>query len=84
MHYNLKKKESWYVQEGRFQFNWLNVEDGKLEGKTLEKGDSVLIDRGLPHQLISLEDNSIVFEVSTEHFDEDSYRVYRQTPEDLL
>lgn len=84
MHYHLKKKESWYVQEGRFQFNWLNVEDGKLEGKTLEKGDSVLIDRGLPHQLISLEDNSIVFEVSTEHFDEDSYRVYRETPEDLL
>ena len=84
MHYHLKKKESWYVQEGRFQFNWLNVEDGKLEGKTLEKGDSVLIERGLPHQLIALEDNSIVFEVSTQHFDEDSYRVYRQTPEDLL
>ena len=62
----------------------MNVEDGKLEGKTLEKGDSVLIDRGLPHQLIALEDNSIVFEVSTEHFDEDSYRVYRETPEDLL
>jgi mannose-6-phosphate isomerase-like protein (cupin superfamily) len=61
MHYHIKKKESWYVQEGRFQFNWLNVEDGKLEGKTLEKGDSVLIDRGLPHQLIALEDNSIVF-----------------------
>jgi quercetin dioxygenase-like cupin family protein len=84
MHYHIQKKESWYVQEGRFQFNWLNVEDGKLEGKTLEKGDSVLIERGLPHQLIALEDNSIVFEVSTQHFDEDSYRVYRQTPEDLL
>ena len=38
MHYHIQKKESWYVQEGRFQFNWLNVEDGKLEGKTLEKG----------------------------------------------
>ena len=84
MHYHIQKKESWYVQEGRFQFNWLNVEDGKLEGKTLEKGDSVLIERGLPHQLIALEDNSIVFEVSTQHFDEDSYRFYRQTPEDLL
>jgi quercetin dioxygenase-like cupin family protein len=84
MHYHLIKKESWYVQEGRFQFNWLNVEDGKLEGRTLEKGESVLIERGLPHQLIALEDNSIIFEVSTEHFDEDSYRVYRETPEDLL
>ncbi len=84
MHYHIQKKESWYVQEGRFQFNGLNVEDGKLEGKSLEKGDRVLIERWLPHQLIALEDNSIVFEVSTQHFDEDSYRVYRQTPEDLL
>ena len=84
MHYHLQKKESWYVQEGRFQFNWLDVENGNLIGKTLEKGESVLIERGLPHQLIALEDNSIIFEVSTEHFDEDSYRVYRETPEDLL
>jgi mannose-6-phosphate isomerase-like protein (cupin superfamily) len=84
MHYHLIKKESWYVQEGRFQFNWIDVENGKLQGTTLEKGQSVLIERGLPHQLISLQDNSIVFEVSTEHFDEDSYRVYRDSPEDLL
>jgi mannose-6-phosphate isomerase-like protein (cupin superfamily) len=84
MHYHIQKKESWYVQEGRFQFNWIDVENGKMEGGTLEKGESVLIERGLPHQLIALEDNSIVFEVSTEHFDEDSYRVYRNTPEDLL
>jgi hypothetical protein len=34
--------------------------------------------------LVSLEENSIVFEVSTEHFDEDSYRIYRETPNDLL
>jgi mannose-6-phosphate isomerase-like protein (cupin superfamily) len=84
MHYHLIKKESWYVQEGRFQFNWIDVENGKLQGTTLEKGQSVLIERGLPHQLIALQDNSIVFEVSTEHFDEDSYRVYRDSPEDLL
>jgi mannose-6-phosphate isomerase-like protein (cupin superfamily) len=84
MHYHLIKKESWYVQEGRFQFNWIDVENGKLQSTTLEKGQSVLIERGLPHQLIALQDNSIVFEVSTEHFDEDSYRVYRQSPEDLL
>jgi mannose-6-phosphate isomerase-like protein (cupin superfamily) len=84
MHYHLIKKESWYVQEGRFQFNWIDVENGKLEGTTLERGQSVLIERGLPHQLIALEDNSIIFEVSTEHFDEDSYRIYRQSPEDLL
>lgn len=84
MHYHIQKKETWYIQQGRFQFNWIDVENGKLEGKTLEQGETVLIERGLPHQLIALEDNSIVFEVSTEHFDEDSYRVYRNSPEDLL
>jgi len=84
MHYHLQKKETWYIQEGRFQFNYIDVENGKLKGTQLEKGQSVLIERGQPHQLIALADNSIVFEVSTEHFDEDSYRVYRETPEDLL
>ena len=84
MHYHLQKKETWYIQEGRFQFNYIDVENGKLKGTKLEKGQSVLIERGQPHQLIALEDNSIVFEVSTEHFDEDSYRVYRETPEELL
>lgn len=84
MHYHLKKKETWYVQEGSFQFNWINVEDGKFDSKVIIKGESVLIERGLPHQLIALQDNSIIFEVSTQHFDEDSYRIYRNTPNDLL
>lgn len=84
MHYHIIKKETWYIQQGRFQFNWIDVDNGELKSTTLETGQSVLIERGLPHQLMALEDNSIVFEVSTEHFDEDSYRIYRQSPEDLL
>ena len=84
MHYHLKKKETWYIQQGSFQFNWIDVEDGTHDSRIIKKGDSVLIERGLPHQLIALEDNSIVFEVSTQHFDEDSYRIYRNTPNDLL
>ena len=84
MHYHLKKKETWYVQEGGFEFNWIDVETAERKRKIIKEGDSVLIQRGLPHQLIALKDNSIVFEVSTEHFDEDSYRIYRDTPNDLL
>ena len=84
MHYHLKKKESWYVQEGSFKFDYIDVENGKKESIVMLKGDSVTIERGLPHQLTSLENNSIMFEVSTEHFDEDSYRIYRNTPNDLL
>ena len=84
MHYHLKKKETWYIQQGSFQFNWIDVEDGQHDSRIIKVGDSVLINRGLPHQLIALEDNSTIFEVSTEHFDEDSYRIYRNTPNDLL
>ena len=84
MHYHLKKKETWYVQSGSFQFNWIDVENGQHDSRIIKVGDSVLINRGLPHQLIALEDNSTIFEVSTEHFDEDSYRIYRNTPNDLL
>ena len=83
MHYHLKKKETWYVQSGSFDFHWIDVEDGKRKNKIIKVGDSVLIKRGLPHQLIAIEDNSTIVEVSTEHFDEDSYRIYRNTPQDL-
>ena len=84
MHYHLKKKETWYVQDGEFEFHWIDVEIAERKQKIIKEGDSVLIQRGLPHQLIALKDNSIVFEVSTEHFDEDSYRIYRDTPNDLI
>ncbi len=83
MHYHLKKKETWYVQKGAFIFNWIDVENGTHNTKVLALGDSVLIERGLPHQLEAMVDGSTIFEVSTEHFDEDSYRIYRNTPDDL-
>ena len=66
---------------------WIyNAEEycAELHTDILSIGDSVTIERGQPHQLTALEDNSIVFEVSTEHFDKDSYRIYRNTPDDLL
>ena len=52
MHYHLKKKETWYVQSGSFQFNWIDVEDGQHDSRIIKVGDSVLINRGLPHQLM--------------------------------
>ena len=46
-------------------------------------GDVVEIKKGLPHQLIALTPNATIFEVSTEHFDKDSYRIYRTDYTDL-
>lgn len=75
LHYHLKKKESWYIQQGSFELRWINTKYGIEKVDVLTVGDCVTIERGQPHQLIALEDNSIVFEVSTEHFDNDSYRI---------
>jgi mannose-6-phosphate isomerase-like protein (cupin superfamily) len=83
MHYHLKKKETWYVQNGGFIFDWIDVQNGKLNTKILAIGDSVVIERGLPHQLEAMMDGSTIFEVSTQHFDDDSYRIYRNTSDDL-
>jgi quercetin dioxygenase-like cupin family protein len=46
----------------------------KAEEVVLEPGMSFYVYPGLRHRLIALE-NSEVFEFSTEHFDEDSYRI---------
>jgi mannose-6-phosphate isomerase-like protein (cupin superfamily) len=77
------KNETWYVQSGKFEFCYIDIENGTREITFLSVGDVVYIERGLPHQLKALRDDSVILEVSTEHFDCDSYRIYRDTPKDL-
>ena len=77
MHYHMLKNETWYVQDGSFKFDWIDTETTEKCSAILHEGDVVYVEKGLPHQLTALEDNSVVFEVSTEHFDQDSYRIYR-------
>ena len=43
MHYHLKKKETWYIQQGSFQFNWIDVEEGLHDSRILKVGDSVCV-----------------------------------------
>ena len=42
----------------------------------LETGENFHVYTGLRHQMIALE-NSELFEFSTQHFDEDSYRIIK-------
>ena len=73
MHYHLLKKESWYINKGSFLLVWINTEKGIWYTEELKQGDVITNERGSPHQLLALEDAE-VFEVSTRHYDEDSYR----------
>ncbi len=75
LHYHILKKESWYVAKGSFQYIWIDTEKGEERQTAITKGQCITIDRGEPHQLIAIQDNSEIFEVSTQHFDEDSYRI---------
>jgi len=76
MHYHVQKKETWYVAKGRFILNWIETEKGINYSEYLEVGDVITNERGEPHQLVALEDSE-VFEVSTRHYDEDSFRVQK-------
>jgi len=74
MHYHNKKKESWYVSKGKFLLLWIDLKSGTEYSEYLEVGDVLTNERGEPHQLIAL-DAGEIFEVSTPHFDDDSYRI---------
>lgn len=84
MHYHMIKNETWYIQNGLFQYDWIDTQTATLHTEILNEGEVVYVERGMPHQLTALKSNSIVFEVSTEHFDSDSYRIYKNTPTDLI
>lgn len=76
MHYHLKKKETWYVAKGRLILIWVETDSGTTHTEYLNVGDVITNERGEPHQLIALEDSE-VFEVSTKHYDEDSFRMWK-------
>jgi quercetin dioxygenase-like cupin family protein len=76
MHYHLKKKETWYVSKGNFILIWIDTTEGVTYTEYLTVGDVITNERGEPHQLIAIEDAE-VFEVSTKHYDDDSFRMWK-------
>lgn len=76
MHYHMIKDETWYVETGEFIYRWIDTETADVHEQVLKPGDIVRQLPGQPHQLEALTDGKI-FEVSTQHFDEDSYRVWK-------
>ena len=76
MHYHIQKKETWYVSKGSFILIWIETQNGTTYSEYLKVGDVITNERGEPHQLIALEDSE-VFEVSTKHYDNDSFRMWK-------
>lgn len=74
MHFHREKKESWYVLDGEFHVRWINTLDAKTITTKLSPGDTWDNDPCEPHQLICIEEGTIL-EVSTPDSVEDNYRV---------
>ena len=71
-HYHEKKDEVFYCEHGKFQIFF--SEDDDLEescGIILNPGDAFHVPPGLRHRMVGLLD-SMLTEISTQHFDEDS------------
>lgn len=76
MHYHLKKKESWYVYSGKFIYKYIDTRTADIIELTLNIGDTITNEIGEPHQILCLEEGDVL-EVSTTHYDSDSYRVMK-------
>lgn len=74
-HYHLLKDETFYIQSGQILLKYSDSDDlAYADEIILSKGDKFHIYRGLRHQMLALQDTEL-FEFSTQHFDEDSYRL---------
>jgi mannose-6-phosphate isomerase-like protein (cupin superfamily) len=76
-HFHKIKTETFYLQSGLIKvLHSLGDDISQAEEVVLEPGDSFHVPVGLRHQMIALE-NSELFEFSTQHFEEDSYRIVK-------
>lgn len=74
MHFHASKDETWYVLSGKFEIKFINTKDASIDSKFLLPGDTWRNKVLEPHQLICLEQGTII-EVSTQDSIQDNYRV---------
>ena len=75
MHFHLLKDEAWYISKGKFEYKYIDTETSKEYSLSVSEGDCIHLLPGQPHQMKALTEGATIFEVSTQHFDSDSYRV---------
>jgi mannose-6-phosphate isomerase len=74
MHFHYEKDESWYVLTGKFIVKVIDTSNASQHDILLEPGNTWHNKPLLPHQVICLEEGTII-EVSTPDSVEDNYRV---------
>jgi quercetin dioxygenase-like cupin family protein len=76
LHYHVLKHETFYVQSGRLWVKLGTCNSSEYSIHLLTPGMSLEIAPGVVHQMTAIEDVEL-FEFSTQHFDEDSYRLIK-------
>ena len=76
-HYHVLKDEVFYLQSGKLVVKYSDQDDLEAaESIVLNPGENFHVYRGLRHQMMALEDSEL-FEFSTQHFEDDSYRIIK-------
>ena len=83
MHFHQKKHETFYILEGALDIEIIDTITTDKYVKTINEGEVFVLDRLMPHRLVPKGGDVKFIEISTFHEDSDSYRVYRQNPEQL-
>ena len=83
MHFHAKKHESFYILEGELNIELVDTETTKKHEVSLSIGEVFSLDRLMLHRLKAVVSDVKFIEISSYHEDSDSYRVYRELPEQL-
>jgi mannose-6-phosphate isomerase-like protein (cupin superfamily) len=81
LHYHKLKTETFYVAQGHLQMELTDLENALLTPPVIREvfemraGDTLLLKPGMVHRFTGLAPETQIFEFSTQHFDDDSYRV---------
>jgi hypothetical protein len=69
------RKKSWFINNGRFKFTFIDIASGKTIEATLEEGKTVDIAEMSPHCVEALQPNSMIFEAGMPDDLEDQFRL---------
>ena len=58
-----------------FKYKFIDTEKAIETEMMVKEGDCIHLLPGQPHQMVAITEGATIFEVSTQHFDSDSYRV---------
>lgn len=83
LHYHKLKTETFYIQSGHVRLELTELAAAAQEPPVIQEvfelrtGDAILLKPGMVHRFTGLVPETLIFEFSTQHFDDDSHRIVK-------